>query len=207
MTYVFHALVALACIGASYALNQHQRPAFEPTYALEQYSSATGTANLRFDSETRELELSTMHIVLHDVQRLDRSYELRELTVRAAAPREKQASLELYVDLSKLRLDPKDAARDPRGLAQQELQVLRSGRFGARRSVLLLQGDKAQQVVSGTLLFTEVMQTEAGDRPAYRAAGRMELQVAGDHGVAMVTGRLEGLIEWDASELGAQQQR
>ena len=197
MTYVLHALVALVCIGASYALNQHQRPAFEPTYAAEQHSTPRGNVSLRIGSETRDVELMSMHVVLHDVRRLDREFQLRELSVRAAARAEQQASVELYVDLSKLRLDPGDSARDPRGLVQQELPLLRAGRFGARRSVLLLQGDKPQQVISGTLLFTEINQVDSGDKPTYQAAGRLELQVAGERGVDMVTGRLEGQIEWD----------
>ena len=199
MTYVYHALVAALCIGATYAFNQHQRPTFEPTYAAEQYSAVKGNLSLRFAADTHEVELMSMHIVLHDVQRLDRAYALRELTLRAAAPTAQQASVELYVDLSKLRLDPADPARDPRGITQQELPLMRSGRFGARRSVLALQGDKPRQVVSGTLLFTEVTQLEAGDKPSYRASGRVELQVAGEHGVDMVTGRLDGEIEWDPS--------
>jgi hypothetical protein len=199
MSYVYHALVAVLCIGASYGFNQHQRPAFEPTYAPEQYGAVTGSLSLRYAAETRDVELMSMHIVLHDVTRMGRAFAMRELAVRAVAPAAQQAPLELYVDLSKLRLDPGDAARDPRSLAQQELPVLRTGRFGARRSTLTLQGDKPSQVVSGTLLFTEITPLETGDHASYRASGRVELQVAGEHGVDMVTGRIDGQLEWDPS--------
>jgi len=199
MSYLYHALVAAVCIAVSYAFNHHQRPAFEPKYAPEQYSAVKGNLSLRYAGDSRDVELMSMHIVLHDVTRMDRTYALRELAVRAIAPADQQTSVELYVDLSKLRLDPADPARDPRSLAQQELPVLRTGRFGARRSTLALQGDKPRQVLSGTLLFTEVTQLEAGDQPSYRAAGRLELQVAGEHGVDMVTGRVDAQLDWDPS--------
>lgn len=197
MSYAYHALVAALCIAGSYALNAHQRPRHEPLRAAEEYSEPKGSASLRQGGETRELPLMRMHVELRDVARLDRSYKLRELSVRAAAPLAEQPQLELYVDLAALGLDPADPARDPRMLAQTELPVLRSGRFGAQRSVLALQGDKPRAVITGSLLFTEVTQLSADDKPVYRAAGRLELQVAGERGVELVTGRVEGEISWD----------
>jgi len=198
VTYLVHALVAALCIGGSYALNLHQRPTFARLHAPEHYREAKGNLSLRLGSETREVELMSMHVDLQDVPRLDRIYKLRELHIRAAAPLEQQPQLELYIDLSKLNLDPADGARDPRSLAQQELPVQRSGRFGAQRSLLALHGDKPKPVISGSVLFTELAQLEAGDKPLYRTAGRIELQVAAERGIEMVTGRLEGQIEWRA---------
>lgn len=197
MSYAYHALVAVLCIAGSYALNAHQRPHHEPVRPAEEYTEPRGSASLRQGGETRELPLMRMHVELSDVPRLDRSYKLRELSVRAAGPLAEQPQLELYVDLAALGLDPLDPTRDPRPLAQTELPVLRSGRFGVQRSVLALQGDKPRPVITGSLLFTEITQLTAGDKPVYRAAGRLELQVAGERGVELVTGRLEGEITWD----------
>jgi hypothetical protein len=197
VSYVYHALVAALCIAASYGLNLHQRPSFERPHAASEYSEQRGSLSLKVGGETRELPLMGMHIALQNVPRLDRVYKLRELEVRAVGPLEQQAQIELYVDLDQLGLDPSDATRDPRPLAQREQPVLRSGRFGAHRSLLALQGEKPRPVISGSLLFTEVELAEAGDKPQYHAAGRIELQVASEHGVEMVTGRLEGALAWD----------
>lgn len=195
--HIMHALGALLSVAAMYAINSYQRPVFDPQYGEQEYTTATGSLSLRQGADSRELPLMTSHVIAHDLDQGARSYKIRELALRAAGPSTSPASFELYIDLSRIPADLVTAPHDFQVLVQSELPVLTTGRLGSHHSAVLLTGTKPRQVITGGLLLTEIRLVDVGDRQLYRASGRLELQVEGDHGVEMMTGRIEGPITWD----------
>jgi hypothetical protein len=192
LSLVYQAVAAAVCVAISYGVNQHQKPVYDPSYPPQLYTEPQASLQLSYHGQTMTFPLMSMQIASHDVERLGRVYALRELAIRGTAPREQQSRIELYVDLAR------NAERDPRALAQVELTVARSGRFGARPSFVLVDGGQLRRVISGNLLLTEVTAMESDSHPGYRAAGRVELQLEGPGGVELITGRLEGRLASDA---------
>jgi hypothetical protein len=54
-------------------------------------------------------------------------------------------------------------------------------------------------IMTGNVLVTEITPIEFGEKPAFQANGRLEVQVETDHGIEMVTGRISSVITWDAT--------
>jgi hypothetical protein len=187
---VYHLVAAVACVAISYGVNLRQKPVYDPNYPAGMYTEQRGTLQLSYHGETLSFPLMSAQIGVYEVERLGRVFALRELLLRATAPREQQAPLEIYVDVGR------NARSDPRSLVQVELPIARSGRFGARPSLLQLGDGQLRHVISGNLLLTEVMPTESGE---FRAAGRLELQVEGPSGVELITGRLESKLSSDGA--------
>jgi hypothetical protein len=189
---------ALVSIGVAFGLNQLTRPEFDTHYDPAEYSQSTGTLMLSHAGGTLEIPLMTTHIVTVDVERFGRRYKVRELTLRAAeggtTPR-----AELFASLTSMGADLLDGSHDPAVLAQSELPLVRLGRLGARHSLIVLEGTQANEIVTGTLFLTDVVQVASGARPDYSAEGRIELQVQTAHGVEMVTGKWSGRVVWDAT--------
>lgn len=197
---IFQHLIGTAlCVGLSYGVNHIQRPRFDPSYPAQVYSEQQGGLQLHHRGQTLTYPLMVTQVVSYDVKRLGREHKLRELVLRSAGPPEQPARLELYVDLSRNLGGMAAGPGDPRSLAQLELPVARTGRFGARPSYLITDDGQKRQVISGNVMLTGVVQT-AGQTPRYRAEGRVELQLEGAPGVELITGRLEGLIAWDAAD-------
>jgi hypothetical protein len=201
LNFVYHVLGTALCVAAAYGINQYQRPRFEPSYAAQVYTEPQGSLQLNYHGQTLTVPLMTSHAVAYDLKRMGREYKLRELAVRSAGPIEQPAKIELYVDLSGSLGDMSPGAGDPRSLAQIELPVARSGRFGARPSYLLSDDGKIRKVISGNLTLTGVARTSSDTPARYHAEGRVELQLEGPSGVELITGRLEGLVAWDAAEM------
>jgi hypothetical protein len=200
MSYLLHVLGTAVCIALAFGINHIQRPSFEPSYAAQVYSEQQGSLQLNYRGQTLTIPLMTSQAVAYDVKRMGREHKLRELTVRSAGPVEQPAKLELYVDLSRSAGSMGPGPGDPRSLAQVELPVARSGRFGARPSFLVSDDGQLRKVISGNLMLTGVRLSAADGPPRYRTEGRVELQLEGASGVELITGRLEGLIAWDAAE-------
>jgi hypothetical protein len=194
---IYHVVGTAACIAISYAVNQVQRPTFEPRYAPQVYSDERGTLQLNYHGQTLSYPLMLSQVSARDIKRVGRDYQLRELSLRAAAARDQQAKLELYVDLSHSNGATSAGAGDPQVFAQQELPVAPSGRFGARASYVVSDDGQAHNVVSGNIMLTEVVPEESTSPPRYHAEGRLELQLEGSAGVELITGRFEGQIAWD----------
>jgi hypothetical protein len=186
---VYHLVAAAACVAISYGVNQHQKPVYDPSYPAGLYTEQQGTLQLSYHGESLSFPMMSAQLGMYEVERLGRVFSLSELLLRATAPREQQARLEIYVDVGR------NVRSDPRSLVQIELPIARSGRFGARPSLLQLDDGKLRHVISGNLLLTEVVPTESGE---FRAAGRLELQVEGPSGVELITGRLEGRLGIDS---------
>jgi hypothetical protein len=199
-SFLYHVLGTAACVAVAFGINQYQRPSFDPSYAAQVYTEPQGSLQLNYRGQTLAIPLMTSQAVAHDLKRVGREHKLRELTLRSAGPRDQPAKLELYVDLSRSAGAMGPGAGDPRSLAQIELPVARSGRFGARPSYLVSDDGQTRKVISGNLMLTGVVQTVTDGPPRYRAEGRVELQLEGPSGVELITGRLEGLIAWDAAE-------
>jgi len=195
-----HVLGTAVCVALSYGLNYYQRPSFDPSYKDQTYSEPQGSLQLNHRGQALTFPLMLSHAVAYDVRRMGREHKLRELALRSAGPREQAAKLELYVDLSRSAGAMSPGAGDPRSLAQIELPIARTGRFGARPSYLTGDDGQTRKVISGNLMLTGVVPTGAPGPARYRAEGRVELQVEGTSGVELITGRLEGLIAWDAVE-------
>jgi hypothetical protein len=199
---LYHVIGTAVCVAASYAVNHYQRPSFDPTYAPQVYSEPRGSLALNDHGRTLTFPLMTSQVVAFDSARMGREYKLRELTLRAAGPREQPAKLEIYVELSGAAGNAGAGSGDPRQLARLELPVARSGRFGARPSYVMSDDGKPRKVISGSVMLTEVRLTEAEDPPRYHTEGRVELQVEGPSGgVTLLTGRLEGQLAWDAASV------
>jgi hypothetical protein len=181
-------------LAIAYGVNTWARPQFDTHYDAAEYSQEAGTLNLSAHGANSELPLMATHIVCVDVERMGRKYQLRELSLRAIGADD--ARLELYAGLAGLG-DLGMGARDPAGLLQHELPLLPSGRFGARPSYLAIEGNTHSKIVSGSLMLTDVTQTEFGDKSAYSAMGRLEVQVQTAHGIEMVTGKWTGRLIWD----------
>jgi len=189
-----HAVLAVASIAGMFALNLHQRPAFATAYAEAEYVTATGTLSLqRATGESSDIPLMTMHVVSRDLERVGRAYQVRELLIRATAPGDQAPGTELYIDLSRVIAD---GAHGPQQLVQTELPIMPRGRLGSRSSLVTLSDAHPLRVVTGTLLLTEVT---LGDNAVYQARGRLEMQVEANGGIEMVTGRIDGVISWDAT--------
>lgn len=197
--YLYHVLGTAACIALAYGINQYQRPRYEPSYAEQVYMEPQGSLQLNYRGQTLTFPLMISQAVAYDVKRMGREYKLRELALRSAGPREQPAKLELYVDLSRSAGSMNAGPGDPRTLAQVELPVERSGRFGARPSYVVGDDGQARKVISGNLMLTGVVPSGSSVPPRYRAEGRVELQLQGPSGVELITGRLEGLLAWDAA--------
>jgi hypothetical protein len=195
---LMYALGAALSIVAMFALNRQQKPVFDTQYDAQEYVAPNGTLSFRRQGQNNEMSLMTTHVVTHDIARFGRAYKVRELLLRGAAPSSQVPGIELYVDVSRVGGDG-DGVHDPRVLERTELPLLPAGRLGARPSFIMLDGVSARHVITGSLLLTEIVQMEAGDRPVYRAAGRFEMQVDNEHGIEMITGRLEGKISWDVT--------
>jgi hypothetical protein len=197
--YLYHVLGTAACVALAFGVNQYQRPSFDPSYAAQVYTEPQGSLQLNYRGQTLTFPLMTSQAVAYDVKRVGREHKLRELTVRSTGPREQPAKLELYVDLSRSAASMGQGPGDPRSLAQVELPVARTGRFGARPSFVVSDDGQIRKVISGNMMLTGVVQTVTDGPPRYRAEGRLELQLEGPSGVELITGRLEGLIAWDAA--------
>ena len=198
--FLYHVVGTAVCVALSYAINHYQRPSFEPSYAAQVYTEPQGTLQLNYRGQTLTFPLMTSQAVAYDVKRVGREHKLRELALRSAGPQDQPAKLELYIDLSRQAGDMNPGAGDPSSLAQVELPVARSGRFGTRPSYVVSDDGQTRKVISGNLMLTGVMQTGAATPARYRAEGRVELQLEGPSGVELITGRLEGLIAWDPVE-------
>jgi hypothetical protein len=193
-SWLSHALVAAVSVAAMFGLNLHQRPAFSTAYPEPEYVTATGTLSLqRATGDSSDFPLMTTHIVSRDIERVGRSYQLRELLIRTAAPSSQQPSIELYVDIARAAANGES---DPQQLVQTELSVMPRGRLGSRSSVVTLGDTTPLRVVTGTLLLTEVT---LGEDSVYRARGRLEMQVEVHGGIEMLTARIDGVISWDAT--------
>lgn len=192
--YLMYGLGAALSIAAMFALDNYRRPVFDPKYDEREYATATGTLQIRKAGLSSELPLMTAHVVARDLETGGRSYKVRELLLRAAAPNNQQPSIESYVDLSRIAADLATPPHDFQVLVQSELPILLAGRLGARASRVLLEGTQPRNVITGSLLLTEISLNEAG---VQRAEGRLELQVESDHGVEMITGRIDAQIVWD----------
>lgn len=191
---LYHVLGTVLCVGVSYGVNHFQRPSFEPNYAATVYAEEQGSLQLNYRGDALTLPLMTAQAVSYDVRRMGRDFKLRELTLRSNVPRDQRAKIELYVDLTRIAGSMSPGAGDPSSLAQQELPVARTGRFGTRPSYLIGEDGQLRKVVSGNLLLTGVLPSP----PRYRAEGRLELQVEGaSGGVDLITGRFEGQLAWD----------
>ncbi|MEY4583250.1 MAG: hypothetical protein RL701_7953 [Pseudomonadota bacterium] len=195
--FVGHAVGAGLCIAAMFGANVYVRPVIETRYEEREYVQPTGTLHVRRRGDTSETPLMTTHILTRDIERLGRVYQVRELLLRSASPSQQTASLELYIDLSRVNGDLLSGSHDPGTIVQSELQVLPMGRLGAKPSFILLGDATPRRVITGTLLLTEVTMMQEGDKSVYRTAGRLEMQVDSGQGVEMITGRLEGQISWD----------
>jgi hypothetical protein len=195
----YHAIGTAVCIAISYGLNHVQRPAYEPDYAAQVYTDERGTLQLNYHGQTLSYPLMLSHVIARDVQRVGRAYQLRELSLRAAAPRAQQAKIELYIDVSQRTNGLSAGAGDPQIFAAQELAVSRNGRFGTRPSYIVSDDGQTHNVVTGNIMLTEVVPTESDGPPRYRSEGRLELQIESATGVELITGRFEGQIAWDAS--------
>jgi hypothetical protein len=192
LSVAYHALGALASIAAAYGINHQLHPVFDVAYDAAEYSAAKGTLTLNHGDSSVEIPLMTTHVVTSELSKLGRVYEIHELCVRAAADGGGMPRLELFADVARV---SGGLARDPTALLQTELPLLRAGRLGARKSYVMLDGAHASSIVTGNLLFTEVIQLESG---VYQGNGRLEIQVETDHGIDMVTGRISSVITWDA---------
>jgi hypothetical protein len=190
---LYHVLGTVLCVGVSYGVNHVQRPSFEPSYAAQVYTEEQGSLQLNYHGQTLTLPLMMSQAAAYDVKRMGREYKLRELMLRSAEPRDQHAKLEIYVDLSRVAGNMSPGAGDPASLAQQELPVARSGRFGTRPSYLVSEDGQTRKVISGNLMLTGVMPSP----PRFRAEGRLELQLEGASGVELITGRFEGQLAWD----------
>ncbi|HET8936452.1 MAG TPA: hypothetical protein VFN67_23570 [Polyangiales bacterium] len=190
---LYHVLGTVLCVGVSYGVNHYQRPSFEPSYGAQVYTEEQGSLQLNYHGETLTLPLMVAQAVTYDAKRMGREFKLRELTLRSTAPRDERAKLEIYVDLSHIAGGMSPGAGDPAALAQEELPVARSGRFGTRPSYFLGEDGQMRKVISGNFLLTGVMPSN----PHYRAEGRLELQLEGASGVELITGRFEGQLAWD----------
>jgi hypothetical protein len=190
---------AALSIGLAFGVNQLTRPEFDPHYDDAEYSQAAGTLTLSHAGGTLEIPLMATHIVTVDVERFGRSYKVRELTLRAAGSGTTAPRVELFASLSSGGGDLLGGAHDPAVLLQSELPIVRSGRLGARRSLIVLEGTQPSEIVTGNMLLTDVTQVSAGERPDYHAEGRIEVQVQTARGVDMVTGKWSGRLCWDAT--------
>jgi hypothetical protein len=193
---VYHALGALVSIAAAYGVNHQLHPVFDVTYDPAEYSAPKGTLTLHHGSTSVEVPLMTTHVVTSEVSKLGRVYKIHELCVRAAADVGGTPQLELFADVARV---SGGLTQDPNALLQTELPLLRAGRLGARKSYIMLDGTHPSSIVTGNLLFTEIMPVESGDKPVFQGDGRLEVQVETDHGIDMVTGRISGVITWDAT--------
>lgn len=201
VSFLYHVVGTALCVGLSYGINHYQRPSFDPSYAAQVYTEPQGSLQLNSRGQTLTFPLMISQAVAYDVKRMGREHKLRELAVRSVGPRDQPAKIELYIDMSRSAGGEMSAgAGDPRSLARIELPVLRAGRFGARPSYVVSDDGQMRKVISGNLMLTGVVQTESVTPARYRAEGRVELQLEGPKGVELITGRLEGLIAWDAAD-------
>jgi hypothetical protein len=190
---------AALSIGLAFGINQRMRPEFDTHYDDAEYSQPAGTLTLSHAGGTLEIPLMATHIVTVDVERFGRSYKVRELTLRAAGSGTAPARVELFASLSAGGADLLGGSHDPAVLLQNELPFVRTGRLGARRSLIVLDGTQPSEIVTGSMLLTDVTQVSGGERPDYQAEGRIELQVQTARGVDMVTGKWSGRLVWDAT--------
>ena len=193
LNFLYHVLGTALCVGVSYGVNHYQRPSFEPSYAAQIYTEEQGNLQLNYHGQTLTLPLMMSQAASYDAKRMGREFKLRELMLRSTEPRDQRAKLEIYVDLSRIAGSMSPGAGDPGVLAQQELPVARTGRFGTRPSYLVSDDGQMHKVITGNLLLTGVMASP----PSYRAEGRLELQLEGSSGVELITGRFEGQLAWD----------
>lgn len=196
LSIVYHALGALVSVAAAYGINHQLRPVFDTVYDAGEYSTAKGSLTLNRAGSSVEVPLMTSHVVTNEVTKLGRVYQIHELCVRAAADGGSKPQLELFADVARV---SGGLTHDPSALLQAELPLLRAGRLGARRSYVVLDGTHAFSIVTGNLLFTEIMPIESGDKPVFQGNGRLEIQVETDHGIEMVTGRVSTIITWDVT--------
>ena len=131
---------AALSIGLAFGINQLARPEFDTHYDDGEYNQAAGTLTLSHAGGSLEIPLMASHIVTVDVERFGRQYKVRELTLRAAGSVNAAPRAELFVNLAASGGDLRDGSHDPAALVQSELPFARSGRLGARRSVLVLEG-------------------------------------------------------------------
>jgi len=188
------ALGAAASIGLMFVVNTHQRPTVDEQYDEREYVNIGGTLSFNRTGESTEVSLMPIHVLTRDIQRGGRTLRVRELMLRAAVPRGEPAPVEVYVDVAPVG-DIAAQLRDPQRLAQTELPVLPTGRLGTRQSFVTLDGEQPRRVITGSLLLTEVVPAQG----AYKASGRVELQVDTGHGIELISGRVEGQISWDAT--------
>jgi hypothetical protein len=190
---------AALAIGLSFGLNVVLRPEFDTQYDPADYALQAGTITLAHRGGTLEIPLMAIHIVTRDLERLGRSYKIRELALRAVASGGGWPRMELFASLSQAGGDLLGGSHDPSVLLQTELPLALHGRLGARPSYVVLEGSQRNAIVTGTLLITDITQTSNGDLPDYRAQGRIEFQVQTENGVSMVTGKWSGRVVWDAT--------
>ena len=195
---LYHVIGTAVCVAIAFGVNQVQRPKYEPNFASQVYTEERGTLQLNYHGQTLSYPMMLSHVIARDVSRVGRVYQLRELSLRAAAPRDQQAKVELYSDVSQRTGSMSPGPGDPQMFAQQELPISRSGRFGARPSYVVGDDGQVHNVVSGNIMLTEVLPNEGDNPPRYSAEGRLELQIEGSSGVELITGRFEGAIAWDA---------
>ena len=190
---------AVLAIGLSYAVNVFMWPEFDVHYDANEYAQPAGSISLVQRGVTLEIPLMATHIVTTDVERLGRRYQVRELCLRAAANGDGWPRMELFASLAQTGGDLRGGAHDPSVLAQLELPLATAGHLGARPSYIVLSGRERSNVVTGSLWLTDIAQTSSGNRPDYRAEGRIEFQVQTQTGVSMVTGKWSGRVVWDAT--------
>jgi hypothetical protein len=195
MMYVVGAVLSVA---AMFALNRYQRPKMDTQYGAAEYTTSHGTISLNRKGASSEFSLMTTHVVALDISRFGHVYKVRELLLRGAASSAQVASIELYADVSRPSGEG-GGARDPHILEREELPLLPTGRLGTRPSYVLLDGSEPRRVIAGSLMLTEIIQTEGGANPVFRAAGRVEMQIDNESGIEMITGRVEGQISWDTA--------
>ena len=200
LSFLYHVVGTAACVAAAFGANWYQRPSFEPDYPAQVYTEPQGHLLLNLRGQAVEFPIMVSQAVAYDVKRMGREHKLRELTLRSAGPPGQPARIELYIDLSRHAGDMSAGPGDPRSLAQVELPVARNGRFGARPSYVMSDDGQPRKVISGHLMLTGVVPTAQDTPPRYRAEGRVELQLQGSSGVELITGRLDGLLAWDAAQ-------
>jgi hypothetical protein len=189
---------ALGCVGVAFGINLVARPQFDPRYDAAEYAQNAGTLTLSWRGSSLEVPLMPTHVVTADVERFGRGYAVRELTLRAAGSGEPH--LQLFATLSRA---SGELSHDPSGLLQLELPLAKRGRLGAQRSYIVLEGRTQSEIVTGSLMLTDVTQIAGGPSPQYRAEGRLEMQVQTQKGVDMVTGKWNGTLVWDATAAAA----
>jgi hypothetical protein len=179
----------------AFGVNWQMAPVFHAAYELSEPRSQAGTLRLKQDGAVLEIASLSAHVVMEEVKHLDKTYAIRELSLRSLAPASATPSFELFLSL------PVPLAAGPGGvpaLRGAELVVRQTGRLGARESFVKRQQSEPGRVLAGSVVLTDISEIEGapGQAPGYQADARLELQVETARGIDMVTGRWNGRLLW-----------